>query len=108
MHIFPDSRRRFSRDCALLALAGAAAASLVAQQPAASQEAARKGRRGNPKDTEVWAPEPKVVTPGATEGAPPSDAIVLFDGKNLDQWVSTRDKSPAPWIVKDGVLIVSK
>lgn len=61
-----------------------------------------------PEDTEVWAPVPKVVTPGASDSAPPSDAIVLFGGKNLDEWVSTRDKSPAQWIVRDGVLTVNK
>lgn len=32
-------------------------------------------------------PHPKVVTPGATAGAAPSDAIVLFDGKDLSKWV---------------------
>jgi hypothetical protein len=41
--------------------------------------------------------EPAVVTPGANN-APPSDAIVLFDGKSLSQW-EDGDK----WIVKDGV-----
>ncbi len=60
-----------------------------------------------PEDTEVWSPEPKVVTPGEC-GAPPSDAIVLFDGKNLDEWVSAQDKTPAKWIVGNGVLTVSK
>ncbi len=33
---------------------------------------------------------------------------MLFDGRNLDEWVSTRDKSPAPWTVSDGVLSVNK
>ena len=61
-----------------------------------------------PEDTEVWEPVPKVVAPGATDAAPPSDAIVLFDGKNLDEWVSSRDKSPARWIVADAVLTVNK
>lgn len=71
---------------------------LCAQQPSAPR----------PQDTEVWTPVPDVVTPGATDPAPPSDAIVLFNGKNLDEWVSTKDKSPAQWTVADGVLKVNK
>lgn len=71
---------------------------LSAQQPAGPK----------PQDTEVWEPVPKVVTPGATDDAPPSDAIVLFDGKNLDQWVQTSDKSPAKWTVANGVMTVVK
>jgi Domain of Unknown Function (DUF1080) len=69
----------------------------------AGQQAAK------PEDTEVWKPEPKVVTPGADCGAAPSDAIVLFDGKNLNEWVSAQDRSaPAKWIVADGVVTVNK
>jgi hypothetical protein len=69
----------------------------------------RKGQGGaKPQDTEVWEPEPKVVMPGAADSAPPSDAIVLFDGKNLDEWVNTADKSPANWIVSNGVMTVNK
>ncbi len=89
-------RIQFSKFLAAAALL-AMAAPLFAQQPAA-----------RPEDTEVWAPVPKVVTPGATCTAPPSDAIVLFDGKNLDEWVTNRDKSPAKWTVSDGVLTVNK
>jgi len=59
-----------------------------------------------PKDTEVWKPEPATVS--AVAGAAPSDAIVLFDGQNLEHWVSTRDKSPAGWTVADGVVTVNK
>lgn len=62
----------------------------------------------NPKDTEVWAPVPPVVTPGATVGAAPSDAIILFDGKNLSEWVSAQDHTPAQWFVRDGVMVVNK
>jgi 3-keto-disaccharide hydrolase len=71
------------------------ATALYAQQP-------------KPEDTEVWQPVPSVVTPGAECGAPPSDAIILFDGKNLDQWVSEKDKSPAKWSVADGIVTVNK
>ncbi len=62
-----------------------------------------------PEDTEVWEPVPPVVTPGATSWAAPSDAIILFDGKNLDQWVSAQDRNtPAKWLVNDGVITVDK
>jgi hypothetical protein len=69
---------------------------------------ARAQQAGKPADTEVWAPVPRVVTPGATDRDPPSDAIRLFDGRNLDEWVLTKDKSPARWKVGDGVITVDK
>lgn len=61
-----------------------------------------------PEETEIWKPVPKIVTPGATDGRPPSDAIVLFDGSNENAWVSAQDHTPARWIVAHGVLTVSK
>ena len=65
-----------------------------------------------PADTEQWTPVPPVIDPGAPASdrpaAPPADAIVLFDGRNLDAWVSTRDKSPAGWTLADGVVTVKK
>jgi hypothetical protein len=61
-----------------------------------------------PEDTEVWTPVPPVVTPGATESEPPSDAVVLFNGTNEDEWVSAQDHTPAQWIVADGLLTVNK
>jgi len=69
---------------------------------------AQQAAQPKPEDTEIWQPEPKVVTPGATLGAPPSDAIILFDGTNQDQWVSAADHTPARWVVHDGVFTVSK
>jgi len=61
-----------------------------------------------PEDTEVWNPVPKLVTPAADCNAAPSDALILFDGRNLDEWVSARDKSAAKWTVSGGVLTVNK
>jgi hypothetical protein len=53
-----------------------------------------------PEMTEIWNPEVAVVTPAKTLGNAPSDAIILFDGSNLDQWVSKKDvNQPAPWII---------
>ena len=69
---------------------------------------AQQTAKPKPEDTEVWTPVPPIVTPGATDAAPPSDAIVLFDGKNQDEWVSAQDKTPAKWVVADGILTVSK
>ncbi len=51
-------------------------------------------------------PRPEVVTPGETASSAPSDAIVLFDGANLDEWVMAKDNAPADWIVKDGYVEV--
>jgi hypothetical protein len=49
-------------------------------------------------------PAPRVVTAPATPGGPPSDAIVLFDGKGSSQWVH-RNGSPAKWPVRDGAIV---
>jgi len=54
-------------------------------------------------------PQPRVVTPGTfstptTPGQAPSDAILLFDGKDLSQWRAA-DGKPAPWNVQDGVIV---
>ena len=47
-------------------------------------------------------PQPRVVDPGS-KGSPPSDAIVLFDGKGLSEW-TTADGRPAAWPVSDGAM----
>jgi len=62
----------------------------------------------NPTNAEKFDPIPAVVTPASTMGQAPSDAIVLFDGKNLDQWVASKDKSAAAWTLGDGVFTVDK
>ena len=70
--------------------------------------AARRAGQTQAGDTEIWKPVPAVVTPAAECNAPPSDAIVLFDGKNVDEWVNVKDKQPAVWDVHDGVMTVNK
>ena len=61
-----------------------------------------------PEMTEIWEPEVEVVTPGEKLGDAPSDAIILFGGENLEQWVSQSDSTKAaPWEVKDGYFQVS-
>jgi hypothetical protein len=74
----------------------------VAPVPARAQAPA-----GDPKATEQWSPIPPVVAAG-TAGSPPSDAIILFDGRNLDEWVASKDHSPAGWLVSGDVLVVNK
>src|SRR5438270_13753632 len=57
-------------------------------------------------------PYPPVVTPGAKPGDPPSDAIVLFDGKDLSKWAQAGRGAEAgktvdaKWPVKDGYFEV--
>jgi hypothetical protein len=97
---------RISRLLTLSALLVLAVSAFARQ--AAAQQAEGAARPPKPEDTEVWEPAPPMVTPGATCGDAPSDAIVLFDGKNLDEWVSAQDHTPAQWTVADGVLTVSK
>jgi len=60
----------------------------------------------DPKLTEVWKPVPPVVMPGIGT-RPPSDAIVLFDGKDLSGWEKTAG-GPAKWTVSGGVMTVAK
>ncbi|SMB98361.1 protein of unknown function DUF1080 [Hymenobacter roseosalivarius DSM 11622] len=70
---------------------------------------AQAQQKGKPEDTEVWEPVPKVVATSPQFTPPPSDALVLFDGKDLTQWVSADDRNaPAKWKVAGGIFTVDK
>lgn len=60
---------------------------------------------------DIDRPRPRTVTPGAQYGQPPSDAIVLFDGKDLSKWQEIGKRGanrgkviPAAWTVRDGYM----
>lgn len=55
-------------------------------------------------------PQPRVIDPGTAStqdqpGRPPSDAIVLFDGKDLSKWRDANGK-PSGWKIEDGAMVV--
>ena len=95
----------------LFSLAGLLVAGYVAAQPQPTKQ--------TPESSEAWSPVPPIVTPGNTGPAAagtsaPSDAIVLFDGKNTSEWVSvkshvaadwkTTNLGPLKWELKDGIM----
>ena len=86
---------------AVVALAAAAGSSAMAEEkPGFRDTPMLPGGKWRVHDAD--RPHPEAVTPGATPGAAPSDAVVLFDGKSLDGWTSTGK----PWLLRDGVLTV--
>ena len=63
-----------------------------------------------PAMSEYWQPQPPVVTPNNQSQElilAPSDAIILFDGKDLSQWENSKGEA-AGWTVHDGVFTVKK
>ena len=58
-----------------------------------------------PEDTEVWEPEPVVVSPGL-DNSPPSDAIVLLS-EGISKW-NHANGSDCQWELKNGILTVKK
>ncbi len=64
-----------------------------------------------PESTELWNPEPRIVTPGGSSTAKPtatapSDAIVLFDGKDLSKWKSFHEDPEPKWTIADGIMTI--
>jgi hypothetical protein len=61
--------------------------------------------------TEIWNPEIPMVQPAAKIGDPPADAIILFDGTDINkEWeeASRAGGKPATWIIKDGAMVSVK
>jgi hypothetical protein len=63
------------------------------------------GQVKDPKATEVWEPVPRKVKTGDIS-TPPADAIILFDGQNLDEWVSVKEGA-SKWELKDNAMTVN-
>lgn len=69
-----------------------------------------------PDEHHPWAihdrnrPQPPLVTPGSFStqeqpGKPPSDAVILFDGRDLSKWEADEGQGvPTKWIVKNGAM----
>jgi len=77
------------------------AACLFAAAPALAAPKGDPAR--DPATTEVWTPEPAIVA--TPPGGAPSDAIVLFDGKDTSAWEAEQG-GRVPWTVADGAMTV--
>jgi hypothetical protein len=58
--------------------------------------------------TEIWDPEVKIIHPGFRDNDPPSDAIVLFNGTNINNEWSDEKGNPTRWVVVDSVLVSTR
>ncbi|MGV8090448.1 MAG: DUF1080 domain-containing protein [Mangrovibacterium sp.] len=58
-----------------------------------------------PEQTEWYSPVPVKIEPGRSMGEPPSDAVILFNGKDLSMWTSEKGNE-APWKISNGELII--
>ncbi len=85
----------------LTTLTVAAASVMMAGELMASDKELEDWQKA--EKTEVWEPVPPKVT--AQPGQPPSDATVLFDGKDLSAWESVKG-GEAQWTVKNGAMTV--
>ena len=87
-----------------------------AQQAATQQVQQPSQPQWSPAATEWYTPVPPTVKPGVSVGQPPSDAIILFDGKDLSKWESSsptprgsergRRPDPAPWKIENGAMVI--
>jgi hypothetical protein len=86
--------------------------SATSQSPADSLARAKRDKENHEKAkiTEIYSPVPPIVSAGKTDAEPPSDALILFDGKNLDLWRAEGPDSTkaAGWTVHDNIVTVDK
>jgi hypothetical protein len=92
----------------LLATALLIGTATVAQQSTMTKKLRDSIEALKPALSEYYSPVPPVVTPGKTNSDAPSDAIVLFDGANLNEWSAVRGGGAAQWTVADGIVTVKK
>ena len=64
-----------------------------------------------PESSELWNPVPRIVTPSdaivsKALSTAPSDAIVLFDGKDFSKWKSSLPNGKVQWTIADGAMTV--
>jgi hypothetical protein len=61
-----------------------------------------------PEMTEIWDPEVKIIQPGIKDSDAPSDAVILFNGTDINKEWEDALGNPSKWIVKDGAMICVK
>src|SRR5213075_3051589 len=76
-------------------------ACVLAVLPSSAQQTAPYG---SIEDLKLNNPEDAKDMPSVP---PPADAVVLFDGKNLENWVKRDGKSSAAWKLVDGAMQVN-
>ncbi|RYY18106.1 MAG: DUF1080 domain-containing protein [Chitinophagaceae bacterium] len=77
---------------------------IIAVISAAAANAQLDTSKQTPESSELWNPLPRIVS-APTTGAP-SDAIVLFDGKDFSKWKSSKTGGKVPWTLADGAMTV--
>src|SRR5215203_6215270 len=98
---------------AVLAGVAGMAWAVVGAEPASPSAATESEPAGGDEVHDKRRPQPPVVTPGTSSsqdqpGTPPSDAVVLFDGKDLSKWTSAKSAGQdAPWKVENGELVIA-
>jgi len=93
-------KRIIASGLVLLSVAYIAKAQQIVQKPS--------NDKITPDMTEVWDPEVRIVQPGIKDSDAPSDAIVLFNGTDVNkEWEDSKGE-PTKWLIQDGALVCVK